>query len=140
MDSINLGNRVPLLAAGGLLGLGLLLGWYWLGRGPAAGSADAQATGKKVFAAHCIRCHTAGGPGADKPRGSLEPPDLGTVGADPSHTRQWFLDTVRDPQAQNRRARMPKFEGKISEGDLLALADYLASLGGTQPAAVADGG
>ena len=58
-------------------------------------------------------------------------PDLGRVGADPGHTRQWFLDMIRDPQAENRLARMPKFAGKLSEGDLLALADYLASLKGS---------
>jgi cbb3-type cytochrome oxidase cytochrome c subunit len=60
----------------------------------------------------------------------MKGPDLARVGADPSHTRQWLMDTIRDPQAQDRRARMPRFEGKLSEGDLLALADYLASLKG----------
>jgi hypothetical protein len=60
----------------------------------------------------------------------IQGPDLADVGAAPDHTRQWLMDYVRDPQAENRLARMPKFEGKIPTGDLLALADYLASLKG----------
>jgi mono/diheme cytochrome c family protein len=81
-----------------------------------------------VFAASCARCHSVGGAASAGPRDGMKGPDLAGVGADPHHTRQWFINYIRDPQAEDRVSRMPKFEGKLSEGDLLALADYLASL------------
>jgi mono/diheme cytochrome c family protein len=95
---------------------------------------DPYAEGKRVFAASCAQCHTIGGGSvavAGRGDETLRGPDLGRVGADPGHTRQWFLDMIRDPQAENRLARMPKFAGKLSEGDLLALSYYLASLKGS---------
>jgi mono/diheme cytochrome c family protein len=140
MDQANAGKRLPVLLVSGVLGVVLVAGGYWLARGSSSnlnppwavsGAADRFVTGKKVFGANCARCHSVGGLTASRPRGSLEAPDLARVGADPAHTRQWLMDTIRNPQAENRRARMPKFEGKISEGDILALADYLASLKGS---------
>jgi mono/diheme cytochrome c family protein len=139
MKQANAGKHVPALLVGGGLGFVLLVGGYWLARGSSAnvnppwavaGPADPFASGKKVFGANCARCHTVGGPTAARPRGSLEAPDLAKVGADPGHSQQWLMDTIRDPQVENHRARMPKFEGKITEGELLALADYLANLKG----------
>jgi cbb3-type cytochrome oxidase cytochrome c subunit len=59
------------------------------------------------------------------PRG----PDLGKVGANPDHTVEWLVKFIRDPASVKERSRMPKFEtGKISDDDLNALAEYLASL------------
>ena len=55
-------------------------------------------------------------------------PDLTRVGADPSHTPQWLAEHVKNPRSQNPTSRMPAFEGKISDQDLLALGTYLASL------------
>lgn len=125
---------------GGLLAVVLLLGcgrWHWaaLEAGPGrAEAADSHATGKQVFAANCARCHSVRGDSefraARGAHDALKGQDLAGVGADPDHSRQWLMDYIRDPQAENRVARMPKFGGKIAEGDLLALADYLASLKG----------
>jgi len=105
------------------------------------------AAGRKVFNANgCAKCHTvgktsgsqmAGGqPGGQAPggfgpggRGGMQKgPDLGKVGADPMHTSQWLADHVRNPKAHKAQSRMPSYAGKIKEEDLLALADYLASL------------
>jgi cbb3-type cytochrome oxidase cytochrome c subunit len=58
------------------------------------------------------------------PRG----PDLGKVGTNPDHTVEWFVKFIKDPTSVKERSRMPKFEGKISDDDLTALAEYLASL------------
>jgi mono/diheme cytochrome c family protein len=129
-------RRSRVFLAGGLLGLVLIAGSYWLAQGSPPGSwvglgtpsaADPQAAGKALFAANCARCHTVGGSLVASPDG-LRGPDLAAVAADPSHTRQWLIDYVSDPQGENRLARMPKFEGKLTAGQLLALADYLASL------------
>jgi predicted Zn finger-like uncharacterized protein len=95
------------------------------GRGPTAGAggSDQFAAGRKVFAANCSRCHNADG-GRGRGRG----PDLSHVGANPSHTIQWFKEFISDPNSKKPDARMPGFAGKISDKDLTALAEYLASL------------
>ena len=55
-------------------------------------------------------------------------PDLGKVGANPDHTVEWLVKFIKDPTSVKERSRMPKFEGKINDDDLTALAEYLASL------------
>jgi cbb3-type cytochrome oxidase cytochrome c subunit len=65
-----------------------------------------------------------GPPGMGRMRG----PDLATVGSDPEHTVEWLMEYVQNPKSKKPEARMPGFEGKISEPDLRALAEYLASL------------
>lgn len=125
------GHRVLAVVACGLLGCLAAAGCQRGAAGISAGRSE-HAAGQAVFAANCAQCHTIGGSAlAGGPGERLRGPDLSHVGADPEHTRQWFLDRIRDPQAENPRARMPKFAGKIKEGDLLALADYLASLKGS---------
>ncbi|MFL5243911.1 MAG: c-type cytochrome [Gemmataceae bacterium] len=105
------------------------------------------AAGRKVFNANgCAKCHTvgkanasamAGGPPGGQGPGSFGPggrggmqkgPDLGKVGADPMHSPQWLAEHVRNPKTHKPQSRMPSYAGKIKEEDLLALADYLASL------------
>jgi mono/diheme cytochrome c family protein len=142
MDRAPTGKRPPLFLALCLLGFALAGGCAWVAQGfsfnanrlwagvGTAAAADRYAVGKQVFRAHCTRCHTVGGgETAGASADQMAGPDLSRVGADPEHTRQWLMDTIRDPQAENRLARMPKFEGKLTEGELLALVDYLASLG-----------
>ena len=114
------------------------------------------AVGKKVYADNkCAQCHklgeTGGGPGGmmggppsggpdgmkggpdGMPpgvpgRGGMGGPDLTKVGAEPEHTKQWITDHVRNPKAHKPQSRMPaNGADKISDGDLSALADYLAS-------------
>ena len=55
-------------------------------------------------------------------------PDLATVGRDPAHTLDWFIEHVRNPKAHKADSKMPPFEGKIQDDDLKALAEYLGSL------------
>jgi mono/diheme cytochrome c family protein len=65
------------------------------------------------------------GPGGRGPGG----PSLAHVGSKPGRTAEWIAEHVRNPKAHNPRSRMPAFgEEKISEGDLAALGEYLASL------------
>ncbi len=109
------------------------------------------AVGKKVYADNkCAQCHklgetgggpggmmggppgapdgTKGGPPGGPGRGGMGGPDLTKVGAEPEHTKQWLTDHVRNPKAHKPQSRMPASGAdKISDSDLSALADYLAS-------------
>jgi mono/diheme cytochrome c family protein len=54
---------------------------------------------------------------------------LAHVGSKPDRTAQWLADHVRDPKSHNPGSRMPSFgPDKISDPDLAALGEYLASL------------
>jgi cbb3-type cytochrome oxidase cytochrome c subunit len=96
------------------------------------------AAGKKVVvAAGCFRCHSIDGvrgPVAGAPAGKggmmgrSQAPDLGKVGKDPEHTVEWLMAYVRNPKSEKPDAKMPPFEGKVNDGDLRSLAEYLASL------------
>jgi len=55
-------------------------------------------------------------------------PDLSTVGRDRTHTADWFIKLIRNPRSVKSNARMPSFDGRLSQADLRALAEYLASL------------
>jgi mono/diheme cytochrome c family protein len=114
--------------------------------GPAVGTADATgpfAAARQTFDARCAKCHAigesggpgpggGGGPGPGGPGGGRKRgPDLAKVGADPKHTRQWFIDYIRDPKTKKQDSRMPSFGNQLNENELGALADYLGSLKGT---------
>ena len=58
--------------------------------------------------------------------GMAKGPQLTTVGA--KRTRDWIVEHIRNPKAHNQQSRMPAFAGKISDADLQAVGDYLASL------------
>ena len=79
--------------------------------------------GRTVYNANgCANCHSINGQGGRKA------PDLSKVGAGEEHTAEWLAAHVKNPKAHNPGSRMPGFEGKISDKDLLALGAYLASL------------
>jgi mono/diheme cytochrome c family protein len=143
MASVKSEWRVSRLAGFGLLAAALGVGCTKNGRVPAsrrdvggseaaekgAGAASAQsdaalaAAGKAVFDANgCARCHSIGG------QGGRMGPDLTRVGAEPGHTPQWLVEHVKNPKRHNPSSRMPAFEGRISDRDLLALGAYLGSL------------
>jgi mono/diheme cytochrome c family protein len=112
-----------MMAGGALLASLLVIGGCRKNDAGAPGDAALIATGKAAFNANgCARCHAVGG------QGGRMGPDLTRVGADPNHTPQWLAQHVKNPRSQNPSSRMPAFEGKISDQDLLALGTYLASL------------
>jgi mono/diheme cytochrome c family protein len=89
----------------------------------AGGDTALIAAGQSVFTGNgCGNCHAVSGQGGGKA------PDLTHVGAETEHTSQWIVAHVKNPRAHNPRSRMPSFEGKISDKDLLALGAYLSSL------------
>jgi|GEM_PF-1976220 Cytochrome c553 len=92
----------------------------------AGGGADTAALiekGKAVYAANnCGNCHVLGDQGGGKA------PNLTHAGAQAGHNAAWFAEFVKDPKKVKPGARMPSYAGKISDDDLKALGEYLASL------------
>jgi len=86
------------------------------------------AEGRQIFEQNCTRCHRAGGSSSNGPGGGRggRGPDLSTIGR--NHDEDWLVGFVRNPKSQKPDSRMPKFEGKLSEAELRAVARYLASL------------
>jgi cbb3-type cytochrome oxidase cytochrome c subunit len=58
----------------------------------------------------------------------MKGPNLAKVGAEPTHTRDWIAEHIRNPKTHKEQSSMPKFAGKLKDEDILTLADYLASL------------
>ena len=87
------------------------------------GDTTLVAAGQTVFTNNgCAKCHAVGG------QGGRMGPDLSRVGAEAGHTSEWLVAHIKNPKAHKPASRMPAFEGKISDKDLLALGAYLASL------------
>lgn len=122
-------RRSRILAASAL-GLTLIVGCDTKEPSPAgtpSAEADTDPPGLVVFKRKkCTLCHTT--PQTGSAPDKLAGPDLGKVGDDPAHTREWLIGYIRDPQAQDPLSKMPKFEGKLSEDDLSKLADFLLTL------------
>lgn len=99
------------------------------------------AEGKTLFDSNCTRCHSTGGgaggpgggpggggPGGRGKGGGMRGPDLSKVAT--NHTKAWLMDHIRDPKTHKAESRMPKFEGKLQDKEIGAIADYLGSLKG----------
>ena len=126
MSAVNSGRTV-LPVAGFVLTLMVMGGCAKSGGSGSSAGAQSDpalvAAGKAVFDSNgCVRCHVVGG------HGGRMGPDLTRVGADPTHTPEWLAQHVKNPKSQNPGSRMPAFEGRISDKDLLALGAYLAGL------------
>ena len=72
------------------------------------GGSGGSSLGRQVFEANCMRCHATGG-GAGGGRGRNRGPDLARVGQDPTHTVEWLMAFIRDPESRKPGARMPGF-------------------------------
>ena len=75
----------------------------------------------------CGNCHSIGGQaaGPKKKKG----PDLTTVGADPTHTPEWFAEYIRNPRSKKPESKMPaQDESKINDQEMAALVKYLSGL------------
>jgi ubiquinol-cytochrome c reductase cytochrome b subunit len=85
---------------------------------PQISTEDRQAL--DIFGTKCIACHTIDGDGAK------EGPDLTHAAKKPDHDRAWFERWIADPGLVNPDADMPAFRGQLSDGELKAIAAYLA--------------
>ena len=72
-----------------------------------------------VYARYCVGCHRIG---VD---GGTDGPDLSRIGAkhDAAKLRTW----ITDPIAVNPDAEMPSFGKRLTQAELDAIANYLAS-------------
>jgi mono/diheme cytochrome c family protein len=86
------------------------------------------AEGRKVYQSNnCTKCHAIGDPPPGGPKTMGRAPKLTTVGA--KRSRDWIVEHIRDPKVHNESSKMPAYGAdKISDADMQALADYLASL------------
>jgi mono/diheme cytochrome c family protein len=90
---------------------------------PQAASSQQASAGEQVFSTHCARCHISSG--GRRPRG----PKLPRPDSNLDYSVDSLMAVVRDPRSQNIGRGMPAFgEEKISDTDLRALAQYVASL------------
>jgi mono/diheme cytochrome c family protein len=80
-------------------------------------------SGAQVFAAqNCGKCHATE---AGK-RG--EGPNLAGIAKKPDRTADWIVAHVKNPTTHKETSSMPAFEGKVTDSDLKALAEYLLTL------------
>jgi len=93
--------------------------------GDTAAQADSSqqfAAGKDVFGRFCVKCHTLDA--ASEPQKK----PLNKAASDPSHTVEWFITYIADPNSQKPGTKMPAFAQKLDPQELQAVAEYMASL------------
>ncbi|MGC8668440.1 MAG: c-type cytochrome [Chthonomonadales bacterium] len=89
----------------------------------AGGQETAAGAGMAAFQKYgCRRCHSLAGTGGSRA------PDLSHVASDPTHTKGWIMEQIRNPASHNPSTRMPAYGNRIPDADLQALASYLAGL------------
>lgn len=81
---------------------------------------------KGTYAQHCASCHAQAGEAGGPSLGSSKGPSLTHIGSEPGRTVAWLADYIRDPKSKRKDARMPGFEGKLTEEEIHALAELLA--------------
>jgi mono/diheme cytochrome c family protein len=72
----------------------------------------------RVFARHCVGCHTIDGDGGK------DGPDLSHIGRE--HDRDWFRRWIAQPTDIKPDAEMPAFGRRLQAPELDAIATYLA--------------
>jgi mono/diheme cytochrome c family protein len=85
--------------------------------------ASSGGSGSQVFTDHCAKCHATE---AGQRRG--KGPNLAGVASKPDHTADWIIAHVKNPKTHKPESGMPAFEGKMSDADIKAVADYLLTL------------
>jgi cytochrome c553 len=68
----------------------------------------------------CRDCHTIKG------KGGASAPNLTTVGS--RRSRDYIYQQIKDPKSHNPSTAMPSFGDRLSEQDIIVLADYLSGL------------
>jgi mono/diheme cytochrome c family protein len=78
-----------------------------------------ERTAALVLGRNCAMCHMIDGAGASAA------PDLSRVGS--RHDAAWLREWIASPESVDPLASMPPFGELLSEGEMDALVDYLAS-------------
>jgi ubiquinol-cytochrome c reductase cytochrome b subunit len=76
-------------------------------------------TASLVIGRYCASCHMIEG------EGGMAGPDLTHEGA--KHDAKWLKDWITDPSVVDPAANMPPFGDRLTEDELVKLADYLAN-------------
>ena len=74
-----------------------------------------------VFVTKCIQCHIYEGDGGK------EGPDLTHAAKKAGRTSQWMKTWITDPSDVDSTADMPAFRGKLSDAEMDAIANWMAS-------------
>lgn len=82
--------------------------------------AEAQDPGADVYAKKCKTCHADDGTGATKAGQMLKTPDLNTAEWKKGKSAAEVEKTLREGLG-----KMKAFEGKMSDGDLKAVSEYV---------------
>jgi len=83
--------------------------------------AGCESRGSQLFHnGKCIECHTING------NGGSSGPNLSNVGT--KRSRDYIVQQIKNPKSHNPSSDMPAFEGRLTEKDIQALADYLSDL------------
>jgi ubiquinol-cytochrome c reductase cytochrome b subunit len=72
-----------------------------------------------VYGRHCGNCHRIDGEGVN------QAPDLSRIGAE--HDADWLREWIYDPEAIDPFTDMPPFYDRLTDGELAAIASYLAA-------------
>lgn len=72
-----------------------------------------------VYARYCVGCHVIDGDGG------TDGPDLSRIGAE--HDADYLKRLIADPESVNPDAEMPKFQKRLTDAELNAVANYLAA-------------
>ncbi len=86
---------------------------------PRVGDVDRRAV--DLFGTRCVGCHTIEGDGG------RQGPDLTHAGSKANRDAAWYARWIADPVAVKPDANMPSFKEKLSDGDIRALAAWLAA-------------
>jgi len=85
--------------------------------------AQEDSPGKKVYVSKCLMCHGEDAKGDTKAGKMMKTPDLTTEPWKQGTSVAEVVKTLREGLG-----KMPKYEGKISEEDLKAVAEYTLKL------------
>ena len=85
--------------------------------------AQEDSPGKKVYDSKCLMCHGDDAKGDTKAGKMMKTPDLTTVSWKQGTSVPELVKTLREGLG-----KMPKYEGKLSEEELKAVAEYTRTL------------
>jgi mono/diheme cytochrome c family protein len=76
----------------------------------------------QLFAQNCQKCHAT--EAGKRGKG----PSLAGIGSKPDRSVDWIIAHIKNPTTHKPTSGMTAFEGKLSDADLKALAEYLLTL------------